>query len=192
MHLSNHAELIAVLTELWTLLDMLAIVKPGALQLPPFDTGLHPLRSFHAEAALAAGFDPEAVAVMSALPYLHVESDMGQRAIEIAGSTFPLSYLHFDKDDFADNRELFFDDENLIPPSAFRLTWQDVNGWEYIYDSKQSLLSSFDVLAVVILLMRNIGQGSCMSGIRLMTAQATAQTTSIYARCHLVKPFSRL
>jgi hypothetical protein len=142
MQLSKHAELIAVLTELWTLLDTLAIIKPEALQLPPSDTRLHPASSFHAEAALAAGFDPEAVAVMSALPYLHVDSDMGQRAIEIEGSTFPLSYLHFDKDDFADTRELFFDDENLIPSSAFRLTWQDVNGWEYIYDTKRSLLSS--------------------------------------------------
>jgi hypothetical protein len=142
MQLSNHAELIAILTELWTLLDTLAIIKPEALQLPPSDTGLHPASVFNTNAALAAGFDPEAVAVMSALPYLHVERDMGQRAIEITGSTFPLSYLYFDKDDFADTRELFFDDENLIPSSAFRLTWQNVNGWEYIYDTKRSLLSS--------------------------------------------------
>jgi hypothetical protein len=142
MQLSNHAELIAVLTELWTLLDTLAIIKSDALQLPPSDTRLHPARSFHADAALAAGFDPEATAVMSALPYLHVKPDMGQRAIEIAGSTFPLSYLHYDEDDFRDIRELFFDDENLTPSSAFRLTWQDVNGWEYIYDTKQSLLFS--------------------------------------------------
>jgi hypothetical protein len=142
MQLSNHAELIAVLTELWTLLDTLAIIKSDALQLPPSDTGLHPASSFHAEAALAAGFDPEATAVMAALPYLHVEPNMGQRAVEIEGSAFPLSYSHFDEEDFTDNRELFFDDENLIPSSAFRLTWQDVNGWEYIYDTKESLLSS--------------------------------------------------
>jgi hypothetical protein len=142
MQLSNHAELIAVLTELWTLFNTLAIVKLEALQLPPSDTRLHPASSFHAEAALAAGFDPEAIAVMSALPYLHVEPGMGQRAIEIEGSTFPLSYLHFDEDDFADNRELWHDHENIMPSSAFRLTWQDVNGWEYIYDTKESLLSS--------------------------------------------------
>jgi hypothetical protein len=141
-HLS-HAELIAVLTEVWTLLDTLAIIKPGALKLPPSDTGLHPAGSFDADAALAAGFDPEAIALMSALPYLHVEPDMGQRAIEILGSTFPLSYLHYDEDDFRDIRELFFDDENLIPSSAFRLTWHDVNGWEYIYDTKESLLPSY-------------------------------------------------
>jgi hypothetical protein len=143
MQLSNHAKLIAILTELWTVFDTLAIIKPGALRLPPPDTGLHYASSFHAGAALAAGFDPEAVAVMSALPYLHDDdSRMGQRAIEIDGSTFPLSYLHFDEDDFRDFRELFFDDENLIPSSAFRLTWHDVNGCEYIYDTKESLLCS--------------------------------------------------
>jgi hypothetical protein len=139
MQLSNHAELIAVLTELWTLLDTLAIIKPGALELPPSDTGLHPASSFDTNAALAAGFDPEAVAVMSALPYLYAEPDMGQRSTEILCSTFPLSYLHFDEDDFADIRELLFNDENLIPSSAFRLTWHDVNGWDYIYDTKESL-----------------------------------------------------
>jgi hypothetical protein len=104
------------------------------LRLPPSDSGIHPATSFHADAALAAGFAPEAVAVMSALPYLH---DFEQRAIEIDGSTFPLSYLDLDEDDFTYKRELF-SDENIMPPSAFRLTWQDVNGWEYIYDIDKS------------------------------------------------------
>ena len=68
MQLSNHGELIAVMAELWTLLDTLAVVEPGALRLPPSDTGYHPTSAFHADAALAAGFHPEAAAVMSALP----------------------------------------------------------------------------------------------------------------------------
>jgi hypothetical protein len=142
MQLSDHSELIVVVTELWTLLDTLSVTKPGALQLP-LDTGLHSTSIFYADAALAAGFDPEAVTVMSALPYLHdSDPDMGQRAIEIDGSTFPLSYLHFDEDDFRDIRGMFSDD-NLMPSSAFRLTWQDVNGWEYIYDTKKSLTSLY-------------------------------------------------
>jgi hypothetical protein len=148
MELSNHSELIAVMTELWQLLDTLAIVKPKAsLQRPPFDTGIHRADKFHANAALAVGFDPEAVKVMSALPYLHdSHPDMGQRAVEICGSTFPLSYLGFDEEQFGDQREIFADPDNLILPSAFRLTWQNVNGWEYIYDTDKSnilLLSKY-------------------------------------------------
>jgi len=138
MHLSDHSELISVLTELWTLIDQLAVVKSDALRLPPSDSGIHSATSFHADAALAAGFTTEAVAVMSALPYLHdSEPGFGQRTIEIEGSTFPLSYLHYDENDFTYTREMF-SDENIMPPSAFRLTWQDVNGWEFIYDTDKS------------------------------------------------------
>ena len=148
MQFSNHSELIAVMTELWELLDLLAIVKPGAsLRLPPSDTGVHLADSFNVDAAIAAGFTPEAVKVMPSLPYLHdSHPDMGQRAVEICGSTFPLSYLDFDEEQFSDQREIFADPENLILPSAFRLTWQDVNGWEYIYDTEKSttlLLSEY-------------------------------------------------
>ena len=117
MQLFNHSELIAVMTELWELLDTLAIVKPGtSLRRPPSDIRIHRADNFNTDAAVAAGFASEAV------------PDMGQRAVEICGSTFPLSYLDFDKEQFGDQREIFADPENLISPSAFRLTWQDVNG----------------------------------------------------------------
>ncbi|KAM0698844.1 hypothetical protein Q7P36_000888 [Cladosporium allicinum] len=141
MQLSNHGELIAVMTELWTLLDTLAVVEPGALRLPPPDTGYHPTSAFHADAALAAGFHPEAAAVMSALPYIHTED---WDPFELEGSTFPMSYLHSDEGGFAISREMFSDD-NIMPPSALRLTWQDVNGWDCIYDTEksQSTLSIF-------------------------------------------------
>ena len=144
MQLSNHSELITVMAELWELVDTLAIVKPGAsLRRPPSDTGIHRAGSFDVDAALAAGFTPDAVTVISALPYLHdSRPDMGQRAVEICGSTFPLSYLDFDEDQFAEQREIFADPEILILPSAFRLTWQDVNGWEYIYDTEKSIILS--------------------------------------------------
>jgi hypothetical protein len=145
MQLTNHSELIAIMTELWELLDTLAILKPGAsLQRPPPNTGTHPADRFHAKAALAAGFTPGAVKVMSALPYLHdSHPDMGQRAVEICGSTFPLSYLDFDEEQFGDQREIFADPDNLILPSVFRLTWQNVNGWEYIYDTEKSTITLF-------------------------------------------------
>lgn len=139
--LSNHSELISVMAELWELLEMLAVLKPGtSLRRPPSDTGVHLADSFNADAALAVGFTPEAVTVMSALPYLHDgHPDMGQRAVEICGSTFPLSHLDFDEEQFADQREIFADPDNLILPSAFRLTWQNVEGWEYIYDTESSI-----------------------------------------------------
>ena len=153
MQLSDHSELFNVLTELWTLLEQLAIVKTGAsLTLPPSDTGVYPASRFHADAALEAGFTAEAIFVMSALPYLHDSlPDLGQRAIEIEGSTFPLSYLDLEKEDhFGDLRELFADPENVMPPSDIRLTWHDVNGWEYIYNTEKS--SSCPPLAFSFLL----------------------------------------
>jgi hypothetical protein len=48
-----------------------------------------------------------------------------------------MSYLHSGEGDFADSRKMFSHD-NIMPPSAFRLTWQDVNGWDYIYDTEKS------------------------------------------------------
>lgn len=77
---------------------------------------------------------------------------MGQRAVEIRGSKFPLSYLDFDEEQFGDQRDIFTDPENLIPSSAFRLTRQDVNGWEYIYDTEESITLFFLALALVALL----------------------------------------
>lgn len=142
MQRSNHSELIVVMTKLWELLDTLTVVKPGAsLRRPPSDTGIHLAQSFNSDAALAAGFTPEAVTVISALPYLHDSyPDIGQRAVEICGSTFPLSYLDFDEEQFGDQRKMFADPDNLISPAAFRLTWQDVNGWEYIYDTVKGII----------------------------------------------------
>jgi len=72
------------MTELWALLVTLSTTKPNALRLPLRDTGLHLASRFHADAALLAGFDPEAVAMMSALPYLHdIDPDIGRKGCEI-------------------------------------------------------------------------------------------------------------
>ncbi|KAI7183683.1 hypothetical protein KC363_g8114 [Hortaea werneckii] len=143
MQLEDHRELVAVITELWTLFEQLAIVKPSAsLIQPPSHTGIHPNASFHADVACAAGFSPTAVVVLSILPYLHdSEPDMGRKAVEIESETFPLSYLHLDKEDhFEELREIAYDSENIMPPSDIRLTWQIVNGWEYIYDTEKRLV----------------------------------------------------
>lgn len=150
MQLKDHRELVAVLTELWTLFEQLAIIKPGAsLIQPPSHTGIHPDTSFHADVARAAGFSPTAVAVMSALPYLRdSEPDLGCRAVEIESETFPLSYLHLDKEDhFEDLREIAYDPENIMPPSDVRLTWQLANGCEYIYNTEKSPCQTIIVLS---------------------------------------------
>jgi hypothetical protein len=180
MQLSTHSDLIAVMAELWTLLDTLAIIKSGAsLQLPPSDTGVHPASTFSIDAALAAGFTPEAVTVMSALPYLHdSQPEWGQRAVDFGGSTFPLSYLHFEEDDFDHMREIYDGAEEMLRPSDFRLMWQNIYGHEYIYDTEKSLLSlAFDGLVMVTLLTRFLDQGSCMFGHRRMTMGAMITST---------------
>jgi len=140
MQLSNHSELITVLTELYTLFDDLAAIEPNILRLPPSDTSVHPASLFDADGATAAGFTPEAVLVISALPYLHDgDSSMGDDTIEMLGSTYPLNYLGLNEGGFELARDLPNDvcgdgDEKVILPSAFRLTWQHAYGWEYIYD----------------------------------------------------------
>lgn len=188
MQLADHSELLAVMTELWTLIDKLAVVEPDALRLPPPDTGIHPATSFDADAALAAGFAQDAVLVMSALPYLHdSEPDMGQRTIEIVGSTFPLSYLHYDEDDITYIREMS-SDENIMPPSTLRLTWQDVNGWEHIYDAEERCSSSLLSCLGSGIADTFLEQNSCMSG-TLSTMMATISCTC--SPCRPAKHSSR-
>lgn len=81
MQLTRHSEIIAVLTELYTLLDTLAAISPDlSPRFPPSDTGVHPPSIFNADGARAAGFNDEAVMVLSALPYL----DVGQQEMHIA------------------------------------------------------------------------------------------------------------
>lgn len=130
------------MTELWTLLDDLAAIEHGRLQLPPQDTGVHPASIFDSNAALAAGFNSEAVEVMSALPYLHTGCSHIQ-AMELRASTFPISYLELDEGGFESIREIYEDEhERMIEPSAFRLTGKNVYGWDYIYDTEISAFLS--------------------------------------------------
>jgi hypothetical protein len=138
MHLSNHTEIISILTELYTLLDTLAAISPNLVRLPPTSIGIHPPSIFNATAAHAAGFSPEAVTVLSALPYL----DVGRHEIMLGlqPSTYPLSYLGADLDEvyFSTWREML-DNEEPIPASAIQLTWEEGgHGMVYIYDTDTS------------------------------------------------------
>ena len=69
---SPHSELISLLTELYTLLDSLAAIPDNLLRLPSPDTGVHAPDAVNTAAATAAGYDPDTVALMCALPYLDV------------------------------------------------------------------------------------------------------------------------
>lgn len=146
MQFPGHGEITAVLAELYTLLDTLAAIEPGLVRLPPSDTGIHPPSIFNADAAKAAGFNAEAVEVLSALPYL----DIGRHEIFLAlePSTYPLSYLGLDLDEgyFSSNREMLdgveTDTDSLMPPSAIQLTWEEGgHGMVYIYDTETSKIA---------------------------------------------------
>lgn len=138
--LSRHSEIIAVLKELYNLLESLAALSPEiAVLLPPADTSVHSPNVFNFDAARAAGFNEEAVAVLSALPYL----DVGEHEMhmELQPSTYPVSYLGIEMDEgyFSSKREML-DDELLMPESAVQLTWEEGgDGVVYIYDTGTSM-----------------------------------------------------
>lgn len=143
----DHAELIDALTELYTLLDTLGALPPADADsdaesdpaslndhinvfLPP-----HPAGSINVEAAAAAGFAPEVVSLMPALPFLADDHAYKHGSgCELMHSTYALSYLGKDLDegDFEWRREILNDE--LIPPTALKLTKSDVYGVEWIYD----------------------------------------------------------
>lgn len=142
-----HAELIDALTELYTLLDTLGALSPldsdpgpdydsdtatptANVLLPP-----NPASSINAIAATAAGFAPETVSVMSKLPFLTSDYTYSHGdGYELMPSTYPLSYLGEDLDEggFESRRELLSD--QVMPPTALKLTQSDVYGVEWIYD----------------------------------------------------------
>ncbi|KUI66078.1 hypothetical protein VM1G_02485 [Cytospora mali] len=145
-----HTELIDALTELYTLLDTLGALPPADADsdsdsatptvnvfLPPHPPGL-----INTEAAVAAGFAPEAVSVMSAIPFLAGDYTYTHGSgFELMPSTYAWSYLGGDLDegDFESRRELLHDE--LMPPTALKLTQSDVYGVEWIYDVGTGLLT---------------------------------------------------
>ena len=136
MTLPNHSEIIGVLTKLYTLLDTLAAISPDLTpRFPPPNTGVHPPTVFNADAARAAGFDAEAITVLSALPYLNVGDHEMHTALQ--PNTYPVSYLgDLNEGDFLSRREMLEEDD-LMPPSAIQLTWEEGgNGIVYIYDTQ--------------------------------------------------------
>jgi len=138
MPLPDHSEIIDVLTELYSLLDTLAAIEPDLTpRFPHPSTGVHPATAFNADAARVAGFDAEAISVLSALPYLNVGDHEMHTALQ--PSTYPVSYLgDLNEGDFLSRREMLEEDD-LMPSSAIQLTWEEGgNGFVYIYDTQTS------------------------------------------------------
>lgn len=130
---SDHGELASVLTGLYTLLDTLAAIPDNANILLPSDSGIYPADISDTNAARQAGFSDEAVHALSIVPYLE-DGTLGPR-------TFPQSYSGPDADpkELRRLRQMFYDEENLTPPSAMQLTFSEGgHGVVYVYDSDQS------------------------------------------------------
>ncbi|KAI1428294.1 hypothetical protein F5Y12DRAFT_732989 [Xylaria sp. FL1777] len=136
---TTHGELISVLLELYTLLTGLGAVPAENLYLPDPNTGTHPTGALNTAAAAAAGFAPEAVQLMNALPYL--TADRHEMYVELLGSTYPVTYLGEDLDEgyFLGSRELLNDVE--MTPTAVQLTWSEIYGTVFIYDTATKLLT---------------------------------------------------
>lgn len=123
MSMSPHQDLITTLTELYTLLECLAVIPENSLHLPESPTGIHPEHKINTTAAKAAGYDETAIALMYALPYLDVI--VHDFSVQLLPSTYVTTYLGADLDegDFESQREML--DEEMMPPSAIRLTWSE-------------------------------------------------------------------
>lgn len=133
----NHIELITTLGELYTLFVDLGMISAERLRLPDPNTGTHLNPAINKAAALDAGYSPETVEVLSALPYL----DVGRHEfMEILPSTYPITYLGDNRDEgYFRGRHGFWNDEEM-EPTAIRLTSSAVYGTEFIYDTETKLV----------------------------------------------------
>ncbi|KAI0424815.1 hypothetical protein F5Y09DRAFT_323377 [Xylaria sp. FL1042] len=102
------------------------------------NTGTHPDGAVNTEAATAAGYTPETVQLMAALPYLTLSEH--EMSLQLLPSTYPVTYLGKDLNEgyFRSYRELLNDAE--MPPTALQLTWSELYGVVFIYDTPAKLL----------------------------------------------------
>lgn len=132
----QHTEIISTLTELYTLLSTSGAIASDLVLLPDHAIGLYPADKIAGSAALAAGYSQEVVDLLRALPYLDVSKH--EMFLELLPSTFPITYYGADLGEgyFEGWREVLNDE--VMPPSALKLTHNDLYGFEFIYDVKTS------------------------------------------------------
>jgi hypothetical protein len=137
MSFSVHSEVISVLTELYTTLHTLAAVPPGAFWVRTSDPDAYKSDTgeqqvFDTKAARAAGFSDEAVRLLASSPYW-------DHPIYIEPNTQTECHLGQNEYGFAEQRELFMGCDELLPPSAVRLTLSSsIYGTDFIYDVEKS------------------------------------------------------
>jgi hypothetical protein len=145
MPASDHSEVINALTELYNMLNTLAAVPPGAFWLPKSiqnayesDTGHEEV--FDTDAAKAAGFNAEGVRLLASIPYW-------DHPIYIEPSTRTKCHLG-QSSNLVEERELFMVCDELLPPSAVRLTESSsIYGTDSIYDVETSE-KAFGVISI--------------------------------------------
>lgn len=142
-----HANLFETLTEFYELLVKLAVIPPEMLKFPDPHTGD---ANFNVDAALEAGYTPEAVRLMARLPYLDIDSDIlldneyypffGD--LEIMHSTHPISFVgngeeeaeYFEWMRRMDDDPMPDDSDYVMPGTHIRLSNQNIHGLTFIYD----------------------------------------------------------
>lgn len=145
--MSRHANLISSVSEMYNVLVQLAVIKSTLLATP--DDAI--TEEFPREAALQAGFTPEAVDLMSGLPYLAV-GDITWGEPELKVSTVPVDY--YCRDDMGGFQSLrWMDDDpknedNMIPGHSIKLTEHENYGYSLIYNTEvgKSIEPSFQNL----------------------------------------------
>ncbi|KAF2766546.1 hypothetical protein EJ03DRAFT_330044 [Teratosphaeria nubilosa] len=130
---SPHSELIGALIELYTVLHTLAAIPPNLVRLPS-----HPPGALKKDAALATGYDPEAVELMNSIPYLDVDANENSPEFQFIPCTDPANLIHpgVGPGYFKCHRRMYQDE--AMPPTAVRLTMSDLYGTELIYDVSTS------------------------------------------------------
>ena len=129
--ISRHTDFLDALHELYDLLVALAAL-PCGIQQPP-----HAIDLFDASAVRAAGYDEGVVCLLARMPYLDVDAHFS--SLQLLPSTYPVTYVGegLDEGYYASQREMFDDDEQMMPATALRLTkGEGLEGTWLIYDMK--------------------------------------------------------
>ena len=133
---SDHHEMASALKALYTIMDTLALLdEDEQIFLPP-----HPDHMFNAEYALEAGFSQEAVDALQQMPYIP------NTRIEFLPSTEALCWITEEPDVGVEN--------NLMPPSAIRISTVGTDAYVFIYDASTSKQPRFMVTFCSLIFMQ--------------------------------------
>ena len=128
---SDHREIASALKALYTMMHTLALLdEDDQIFLPP-----HPDHMLNTEYALEAGFSQEAVDALQQMPYIP------NTRVEFLPSTDAQCWItrHPDVDFYHNERYMMPGiEDNLMPPSAIRISTVGTDGYVFIYDASTS------------------------------------------------------